>query len=73
MRAAGMADGDIVVWRGVESVKRIRLAHPGGVFDIHADMTRMLSGGKDCVLCVWNINSVAPCVCCRMLPYAAVC
>ena len=53
----GMADGDIVTWRGMGSVSRVRLAHPGGVFDISGNMTTMLSGGKDCVLRVWDVSA----------------
>ena len=51
----GMANGDLITWRGVRSTNRIRLAHPGGVFDISGNTTTLVSGGKDCVIRVWEV------------------
>jgi len=53
----GMADGDIVTWRGVHSTNRIRLAHPGGVYDMGGNTSTIVSGGKDCTLRVWDVNA----------------
>jgi len=53
----GMINGDLVTWRGAHSISRVRLAHPGGVFDMSGDTSMLVSGGKDCVLRVWDVSA----------------
>ncbi len=50
-----MANGDLITWRGEHSTNRIRLVHPGGVFDIAGNMTTMITGGMDCAIKIWNV------------------
>ena len=50
-----MASGDLITWRGEHSTNRIRLVHPGGVFDIAGNRTTMITGGMDCAIKIWNI------------------